>query len=88
ETESVRVFSQSAAEITAGALAHPSLPLWETTTHAITDAGGMITWYLAGSLPAETTIDQDFVVVVLLEEQNATLATRIGRQLLINALVP
>ncbi len=88
EQEPVRVFPQSAAEITTEALAHQSLPLWETTAHAITNTGAVLTWYLAGSLPSDTTIDQDFIVVVLLEEQNANLAIKIGRQLLINSLVP
>jgi len=83
-----RIFTQSAAEITTQALAHKSLPLWETTAHAITNAGATLTWYLAGSLPSETTIDQVFAVVVLLEVQNAELAINIGRQILINAMVP
>jgi hypothetical protein len=69
-------------------MAHESLPLWETTAYAISGSGAPITWYLAGSLPSSTTIDQDFAVVILLEERDATLAAQIGRQILINALVP
>ena len=88
EEEPVRIFSQSTADIATQALAHKSLPLWETTARTITNAGGALTWYIAGSLPSNTTINQDFTVVVLLEEENANLRILIGRQLLINALVP
>jgi hypothetical protein len=88
DQQPIRIFSQPDAVKTTSLLAHESLPLWETTAFAITGSSAPITWYLAGSLPSSTTVDQNFAVVILLEERDASLAIQIGRQILINALVP
>ncbi|MBN2044043.1 MAG: FtsW/RodA/SpoVE family cell cycle protein [Anaerolineales bacterium] len=88
DQEEIRVFLPTLAERTITQLAHQSLPFWEAAAYAITGTGADLTWYLAGSIPTRTVIDEDYSVVVLLETKNAELAEKIGRQLLIRVLYP
>ena len=79
----LQVFSPSSARQTAEMLAHPSIPIWETTAFALTDLDSQLTWYLAGTLPDQ---DQKLTVVVLLERFEPEFAARIGQSLILKAM--
>jgi membrane peptidoglycan carboxypeptidase len=74
-----QIFSASSARQIAEMLAHPSLPIWETTAVAVTDLDSQLTWYLAGTLPDQ---EQKLTVVVLLERFEPEFAARIGQSLI------
>jgi cell division protein FtsW (lipid II flippase) len=60
-------------------------PYWEWIGHDVLN-GSRLTWYLAGTLPDWQATP--LVVVVLLEEENPSLATHLGRWLLEEAISP
>jgi hypothetical protein len=70
----------------ANELASTSLPIWELTAQAVTAEGKIITWYVAGSLPGNSTDGKARVVVVVLESDTPNLARTIGQKLIIQAL--
>ncbi|MFC1936134.1 FtsW/RodA/SpoVE family cell cycle protein [Chloroflexota bacterium] len=81
--ETVQVYTSGQASVTATALAHPELPLWETTALAFNNPDQPLSWYLGGTLPGA---EQPLVVVVLLETGQFERAAFIGRQLLLEAM--
>jgi len=74
-----------AADETAQALSVNGQNYWAHTGHAESEESA-VTWYITGTLPNWQATP--LVVVVVLEEDNARLARRIGQELLIDAMSP
>jgi cell division protein FtsW (lipid II flippase) len=75
----------SAAEEAAGSFIQEGQNYWSHTGRA-TEKDTSVTWYIAGTPPNWQA--SPLVVVVLLEEDNASLAQHIGQDLLVDAMYP
>ena len=79
ESESVRIYSPEAAQLTALSLAEPSGLFWKFVTTAV-EKDKTITWFIAGTLP--NWQGTPLTIVVLLERSDPQLAQAIGLNLL------
>jgi cell division protein FtsW (lipid II flippase) len=79
-----QVFSKPNADGIAGALAHNSLPIWQTVATTLNEPGQTITWYMAGTLP--TWNGAPLSLVILIEEDSPEAALAIGEAIMESAL--
>ena len=75
----------AAAEEAAGSFIQQGHNYWSHTGQA-TEKDSAVTWFIAGTPPNWQA--SPLVVVVLLEEENVSLAQRIGQELLVDAMYP
>jgi cell division protein FtsW (lipid II flippase) len=80
-----RAVEESAAAESAGSFIQDGQNYWSHTGRA-TEKDTSVTWFIAGTPPNWQA--SPLVVVVLLEEDNASLAQRIGQDLLVDAMYP
>lgn len=85
EGTSLEAVQPSAADEAATSLVKSEKSFWSYTTRAI-EKGSSVTWFIAGTPP--NWQGSPMVVVVLLEENNVSLARQIGEELLANAMKP
>jgi cell division protein FtsW (lipid II flippase) len=83
-SQPTRLFPTGIAARTADLLAAPGLPIWQQVARASSGEGRWLTWYLAGTLPDWK--GTPMVVALLVEEDNPSLAVRIGQSVLEAAL--
>ena len=81
----VNVFTSPTATSTAMALAHKSLPIWESTAFAQSESGLYLTWYLGGTLPVQ---ESNYAVAIVIERQDPDLVRLIGRRILTEVQKP
>jgi cell division protein FtsW (lipid II flippase) len=79
EVKKESVFSGIIAHQIIESMTNDDLPLWHLTSIATTDTGTQITWFIGGTT-AEA--ENNYIVVVVLEEKNELLANMIGESLL------
>jgi cell division protein FtsW (lipid II flippase) len=82
--EQYQIFSQSNVEGIANSIADEHLPIWESISVSPNGLDEMITWYLAGTLPSWS--GAPLSLVILLEENDALEARRIGKAMMEAAL--
>jgi cell division protein FtsW (lipid II flippase) len=82
--ESNLVFSKPNADNITDILADNSLPIWQTVATTNNEPDQVITWYLAGTLPAWT--GAPFSLVIILEEDAPDKAIAIGQAMMEAAL--
>ncbi|MQC26325.1 MAG: hypothetical protein DWG76_02600 [Chloroflexi bacterium] len=82
-TESRAVLNRALTAATAQELRSPYLPLWQYAAPGVGENGETVTWYMAGSMPGGT---KNYVVVILLEQDNPILAKSIGQRLWLAAI--
>lgn len=85
-TPGTSVFTPATADQTAQALAHPNLPIWQSTALTFSSESTQATWYIGGLLPDSDPDTSEYVVAVLIERDARGLAEMIGQRLLIAAL--
>ncbi len=83
---SIPVFSSTQILLTTNALADTNLPIWSTTGMGQASAEKKVTWFIGSTLPDQQ--GASFTLVILLEEENPSLAASIGRALLQTVLIP
>jgi cell division protein FtsW (lipid II flippase) len=82
--ESKQVFSQTNAEGIVNSLADEDLPIWQAVSRIPDEAGQMVTWYLAGTLPSWS--GAPLTLVIVLEEDDPEAAQLIGQTMMESAL--
>jgi hypothetical protein len=82
--EQYQIFSQSNVEGIANSIADEHLPIWESISVSPNGLDEMITWYMAGTLPSWSGAPLSLVIV--LEEDDALEARRIGKAMMEAAL--
>jgi cell division protein FtsW (lipid II flippase) len=82
--EAKQVYQPSAVDPAVESLRHPDLPVWESLAVAGGEEKGIVSWYLAGTLPAWT--GTPLALVVALEAGDPQLAQAIGQELMRRAL--
>jgi hypothetical protein len=80
-----KAVAAAAAEEAAGSFIQQGHNYWSHTGQA-TEKDSAVTWFIAGTPPNWQA--SPLVVVVLLEEENVSLAQRIGQELLVDAMYP
>jgi cell division protein FtsW (lipid II flippase) len=73
----------AAADAAATMLATTDMPFWEASGAAKSGNTGMLSWYVAGTLPSWQ--GTPLTLALVLEEDNAPLAQSIGRQIILAA---
>jgi cell division protein FtsI/penicillin-binding protein 2 len=79
--ESKSIFNGIIAHTVVESMIDENLPVWHLTSIATTDDGSQVTWFVGGTTPE---VENNYVVVVVIEEQNKQLAGTIGKSLLTN----
>ena len=82
--EEHRVFSEFAASAAANLLTIEGTDFWGVQSYILSESNQEGSWFLGGTLPK---IDESYVVVVMLEENDPDLAQQIGVELLETALL-
>jgi cell division protein FtsI/penicillin-binding protein 2 len=85
-SEPRNLIEQDAAELLAESLQAPDQPYWQYCANGTSKDGKTYTWLVMGTLP--NWQGTPLTLLVLLEENNASMATTIGKTLLIYALEP
>ena len=86
QASSSQVFTLSQAKQAVQAMVQPNQHLWNIVGTAQNSPVKKVTWFIGGTPPEWQ--GQALVLVILLEEDNPTLAQQIGQTLLYNAMAP